>query len=117
MTMTMDETKYRAYVDNVNRRNFEPADFEPYLHDKVVINGHSITREQFSEGIAKHLGPFPEAVIHIELLAVQGDLIASRVMIRNGDKDGIEIDGQHVVHEHCFYKTSGGRIEEFWIKR
>lgn len=110
--MAMDEEQYRAYVENVNKLTLAPDDFGPFLHEELIVNRRSVTRGQFTEGLAKHLNPYPGAVIHIELLVAERDYIDTQVMVRNGDKDGVEVEGQLFIHKHCFYRTSDGLIEE-----
>ena len=52
------EQTYRAYLDVLNGRRLDELD--QYVHDQVVYNDTSITRQQYAQMIAEDVRKIPD---------------------------------------------------------
>ena len=110
------ERIYHDYIDALNDRRFE--DLQQFVHDRLVYNGHSITREQYAAMLAADVRAIPDLHYDIDLLVVADHQISARLWFDcrpQGTFLGISVDGRRVSFaEHVFYRLQDGRIDRVW---
>ena len=110
------ERIYHDYIDALNDRRFE--DLQQFVHDRLVYNGDSITREQYAAMLAADVRAIPDLHYDIDLLVVADHQISARLWFDcrpQGTFLGISVDGRRVSFaEHVFYRLQDGRIGRVW---
>jgi predicted ester cyclase len=60
------EELYRAYIDALNGRRLD--DLDQFVHDQVVYNDRSISRQQYAQMIAEDVQNIPDLYFTVDLL-------------------------------------------------
>jgi predicted ester cyclase len=110
------EEVYRAYLACLDARELDRLD--AYVHDTLVYNDRSLTREDYCALLADDVARIPDLVFTVDLLVVRGDHVACRLWFDCTPRatfHGIEPDGRRVSFaEHVFYRFHSGRIAQVW---
>jgi predicted ester cyclase len=110
------EQIYRAYLDVLNGRRLN--DLDRFVHDQVVYNDRSITRQQYAQMITEDVRKIPNLRFAIDLCVTDDDVVACRLWFDCTPEHGfagVTPTGQRVTFaEHVFYRFRDGRIEQVW---
>ena len=110
------EQTYRAYLDVLNGRRLDELD--QYVHDQVVYNDTSITRQRYRQMIAEDVRKIPDLHFTIDQCVTGDDVVACRLWFDctpEHEFAGISPTGRRVAFaEHVFYRFRDGRIERVW---
>jgi predicted ester cyclase len=110
------EQVYRAYLDALNSRRL--GDLDQFVHDQLVYNDESITREQYAQLIAEDVHNIPDLHFTVDLCVAGDDVVACRLWFDctpEHEFAGIAPTGRRVAFaEHVFYRFRDGRIERVW---
>jgi predicted ester cyclase len=110
------ERTYRDYIDALNDRRFE--DLQEFVHDRLVYNDESITRDQYAAMLAGDVRAIPDLHYDIDLLVVDDHQVSARLWFDcrpQGTFLEISVDGRRVSFaEHVFYRLHEGRIDRVW---
>ena len=60
------EQVYRTYLDALNGRRLD--DLDQFVHDQVVYNDTSISRQQYAQMIAEDVQKIPDLYFNVDLL-------------------------------------------------
>ena len=71
------EQVYRAYLDALNSRRL--GDLDQFVHDRLVYNDESISREQYAQLIAEDVQNIPDLHFAIDLCVTGDDVVACRL--------------------------------------
>ena len=106
---------YRAYLETLNIRRWR---LDKFVHDQLVYNDESITREQYAQLIAEDVHNIPDLHFTIDLCVTGDDVVACRLWFDctpEHEFAGIAPTGRRVAFaEHVFYRFRDGRIERVW---
>jgi predicted ester cyclase len=110
------EQVYRAYISALNDRRLD--DLDTFVHDELVYNDKTITRQQYTRMIADAVHNIPDLYFDIDLCVAGDDLVACRLWFNctpEHEFAGITPTGRRVrFAEHVFYRFRDGRIEHVW---
>lgn len=110
------EELYRAYIDALNGRRLD--DLDQFVHDQVVYNDRSISRQQYAQMIAEDVQNIPDLYFTVDLLVTEDDVVACRLWFDctpEHEFAGITPTGRRVTFaEHVFYRFRDERIEQVW---
>jgi predicted ester cyclase len=110
------EQVYRRYIDALNDRRF--GDLHEFVHDQLVYNGRSVTRQQYAAMLAEDVRAIPDLHYDIELLVVDDRHVACRLWFDCSPQAqflDLDVDGRRVSFaEHVLYRIRQGRIEQVW---
>jgi len=115
MSADLEQT-YRAYLQALNDRRLD--DLGQFVHDQVVHNDRSWTRQQYAQMIADDVSTIPDLRFTIDLLVATADTVAARLWfdctpVR--EFAGAAPTGEAVrFAEHVFYRFRDGRIAQVW---
>ena len=71
------ERTYRAYLDSLNGRRL--GDLDQFVHDQVVYNDTSLTRQQYAQMIAADVRKIPDLHFTIDQCVTGDDVVACRL--------------------------------------
>ena len=110
------EEAYRSYLATLNERRF--ADLLHSVHDRLVYNDRSITRDDYVAMLEADVAAIPDLYFEIDLLVVDGGTVACRLWFDctpRTDYFGLSVAGRHLgFAEHVFYAMDAGRIRRVW---
>jgi predicted ester cyclase len=110
------ERIYRRYIDTLNDRRF--GDLGEFVHDQMVYNGRSVTRQQYAAMLAEDVRAIPDLRYDIDLRVVDEHHVACRLWFEcspRGQFLGVDVNGRRVSFaEHVFYRVREWRIEQVW---
>ena len=113
MTELDNEARYRHYIDQLNDRRLDLAEF---VCEELTYDGRAMTRPDYQNLIAGDVAAIPDLFFNIQVLVVEGDWIACRLHFACAPQSeflGLQPNGRSVSFaEHVFYKLRDGKICE-----
>lgn len=107
---------YRRYLECLNERRWDAL--REFVSDDVVHNGRPLGLRGYREMLEADIAAVPDLEYITELVVVQDDLVASRLMFRCTPQRsflGFEPTGTPISFaEHVFYRFRGTKIAEVW---
>ena len=116
MEFTSLSNLYRAYIDCLNRQDWE--ELGQYVDDEVEHNGQPLKLSGYRAMLAKDFDDIPDLRFNIELLASSPPLLAARLAFRCSPKGkflGLSVNGRMVSFaENVFYGFRRSKIASVW---
>jgi predicted ester cyclase len=114
----MSETDVRGvferYIAALNAHEFHRM--TEFVHDEVVVNGHSVRRDDVIAELQGHGDAVPDFTWRVQDVAVEGDRVAARLFNRGTPAKewfGVTPTGVTVEYaEYAFHKVRDGRFYE-----
>ena len=78
MTNADLETRYRAYLDALNRRRLD--DLVHHCRTNCRTTAGSMTRRQYRDLIATDIAAIPDLIFDAEIIVASGDQVACRLV-------------------------------------
>ena len=107
---------YRAYVDCLNRRDWE--ELGQYVDDEVEHNGRPLELSGYRDMLVKDFEDIPDLRFNIQLLACSPPLVAARLAFKCSPKGkflGLNVNGRVVSFaENVFYEFKLSKIASVW---
>ena len=107
---------YRAYIDCLNRRDWEKLG--QYVDDEVEHNGRSLRLSGYRDMLVKDFEDIPDLRFNVQLLACSPPLVAARLAFKCSPKGkflGLNVNGQVVSFaENVFYEFKLSKIASVW---
>ena len=116
MTSTSLSDLYRAYIDCLNRRDWE--ELGQYVDDEVEHNGRPLELSGYRDMLVKDFEDIPDLRFNVQLLACSPPLVAARLAFQCSPKGkflGLNVDGRVVSFaENVFYEFKLSKIASVW---
>ena len=116
MAFTSLSDLYRAYIDCLNRRDWEKLG--QYVDDEVEHNGRSLRLSGYRDMLVKDFEDIPDLRFNVQLLACSPPLVAARLAFKCSPKGkflGLNVNGQVVSFaENVFYEFKLSKIASVW---
>jgi len=107
---------YRAYIDCLNRRDWE--ELGQYVDDEVEHNGRPLELSGYRDMLVKDFEDIPDLRFNIQLLACSPPLVAARLAFKCSPKGkflGLNVNGRVVSFaENVFYEFKLSKIASVW---
>jgi predicted ester cyclase len=107
---------YRAYIDCLNRRDWEQLG--QYVDDEVEHNGRPLELSGYRDMLVKDFEDIPDLRFNIQLLACSPPLVAARLAFKCSPKGkflGLNVNGRVVSFaENVFYEFKLSKIVSVW---
>ena len=107
---------YRAYVDCLNRQDWEALG--QFVDDEVEHNGRPLKLSGYRDMLVRDFEDIPDLRFNIQLLASSPPLIAARLAFKCSPKGkflGLSVDGRVVSFaENVFYEFKRAKIASVW---
>jgi predicted ester cyclase len=107
---------YRAYIDCLNRRDWE--ELGRYVDDEVEHNGRPLELSGYRDMLVKDFEDIPDLRFNIQLLACSPPLVAARLAFKCSPKGkflGLNVNGRVVSFaENVFYEFKLSKIASVW---
>jgi predicted ester cyclase len=107
---------YRAYIDCLNRRDWE--ELGRYVDDEVEHNGRPLELSGYRDMLVKDFEDIPDLRFNIQLLACSPPLVAARLAFKCSPKGkflGLNVNGRVVSFaENVFYEFKLSKIVSVW---
>jgi predicted ester cyclase len=107
---------YRAYIDCLNRRDWEQLG--QYVDDEVEHNGRRLELSGYRDMLVKDFEDIPDLRFNVQLLACSPPLVAARLAFKCSPKGkflGLNINGRVVSFaENVFYEFKLSKIVSVW---
>jgi predicted ester cyclase len=107
---------YRAYIDCLNRRDWE--ELGQYVDDEVEHNGRRLELSGYRDMLVKDFEDIPDLRFNIQLLACSPPLVAARLAFKCSPKGkflGLNVNGRVVSFaENVFYEFKLSKIASVW---
>ena len=107
---------YRAYIDCLNRQDWERLG--THVDDEVEHNGRRLGLSGYRDMLVKDYQDIPDLRFNIDLLVCEPPHVAARLGFRcspRGSFLGLHIDGRTVSFtENVFYEFRASRIVSVW---
>jgi predicted ester cyclase len=107
---------YRAYIDCLNRRDWEQLG--QYVDDEVEHNGRPLELSGYRDMLVKDFEDIPDLRFNIQLLACSPPLVAARLAFKCSPKGkflGLNVNGRVVSFaENVFYEFKLSKIASVW---
>lgn len=114
--MTDLAERYRAYLDCLNRRDWDHLG--EHVDDAVVHNGNELGLTGYRRMLERDVVDIPDLAFHAELLVVEPPYVAARLDFHctpRGRFLGVDVDGRTVSFaENVFYRYRGTRVAQVW---
>lgn len=115
-TATENEAMYRRYIDCLN--DHLTSDLSDFVQEDLTYNGRPMTRLGYQNLIAADIAAIPDLHFDIQLLVVEGDRIACRILFECTPQHefmGVQPNAKPISFaEHVFYQLCDGKIAEVW---
>ena len=116
----MDSTSlsnlYRAYIDCLNRQDWEALG--RYVDDEVEHKGRPLKLSGYRDMLVRDFEDIPDLRFNIQLLACSPPLIAARLAFKCSPKGkflGLSVNGRMVSFaENVFYEFKLSKIASVW---
>ena len=109
-------TRYRAYIDCLNRQDW--PSLGRYVDDNVIHNDRPLGLAGYRAMLAQDFRDIPDLRFDIRLLACEPPRVASRLRFACSPKGtfmGLAVDGRKVTFaENVFYEFHDGKIRQVW---
>ena len=116
MASTSLSDLYRAYIDCLNRRDWE--ELGQYVDDEVEHNGRPLELSGYRDMLVKDFEDIPDLRFNIQLLACSPPLVAARLAFKCAPKGkflGLNVNGRTVSFaENVFYEFKLSKIASVW---
>ena len=116
MASTSLSDLYRAYIDCLNRRDWEQLG--QYVDDEVEHNGRPLHLSGYRDMLVKDFEDIPDLRFNIQLLACSPPLVAARLAFKCSPKGkflGLNVNGRVVSFaENVFYEFKLSKIASVW---
>ena len=116
MASTSLSDLYRAYIDCLNRRDWEQLG--RYVDDEVEYNGRPLELSGYRDMLVKDFEDIPDLRFNIQLLACSPPLVAARLAFTCSPKGkflGLNVNGRVVSFaENVFYEFKLSKIVSVW---
>ena len=116
MASTSLSDLYRAYIDCLNRRDWE--ELGRYVDDEVEHNGRPLELSGYRDMLVKDFEGIPDLRFNIQLLACSPPLVAARLAFKCSPKGkflGLNVNGRVVSFaENVFYEFKLSKIVSVW---
>ena len=116
MASTSLSDLYRAYIDCLNRRDWEQLG--QYVDDEVEHNGRPLELSGYRDMLVKDFEDIPDLRFNIQLLACSPPLVAARLAFKCSPKGkflGLNVNGRVVSFaENVFYEFKLSKIVSVW---
>ena len=116
MASTSLSDLYRAYIDCLNRRDWEQLG--QYVDDEVEHNGRPLELSGYCDMLVKDFEDIPDLRFNIQLLACSPPLVAARLAFKCSPKGkflGLNVNGRVVwFAENVFYEFKLSKIASVW---
>jgi predicted ester cyclase len=110
------ETRYRDYIDCLNRRDW--GSLGRFVDDDVRHNGRALGPRGYRAMLEADTAQIPDLRFEIEMLVADPPRIAARLRFNVTPKAtflGLPVNGRRVTFcENVFYEFRNGRIREVW---
>jgi predicted ester cyclase len=107
---------YRAYIDCLNRRDWE--ELGQYVDDEVEHNGRPLELSGYRDMLVKDFEDIPDLRFNVQLLACSPPLVAARLAFKCSPKGkflGLNVNGRVVSFaENVFYEFKLSKIASVW---
>jgi predicted ester cyclase len=107
---------YRAYIDCLNRRDWEQLG--QYVDDEVEHNGRPLELSGYRDMLVKDFEDIPDLRFNVQLLACSPPLVAARLSFKCSPKGkflGLNVNGRVVSFaENVFYEFKLSKIASVW---
>jgi predicted ester cyclase len=107
---------YRAYIDCLNRRDWEQLG--QYVDDEVEHNGRPLHLSGYRDMLVKDFEDIPDLRFNVQLLACSPPLVAARLAFKCSPKGkflGLNVNGRVVSFaENVFYEFKLSKIASVW---
>ena len=116
MASTSLSDLYRAYIDCLNRRDWEQLG--QYVDDEVEHNGRRLELSGYRDMLVKDFEDIPDLRFNVQLLACSPPLVAARLAFKCSPKGkflGLNVNGRVVSFaENVFYELKLSKIASVW---
>ena len=116
MASTSLSDLYRAYIDCLNRRDWE--ELGRYVDDEVEHNGRPLELSGYRNMLIKDFEDIPDLRFNVQLLACSPPLVAARLAFKCSPKGkflGLNVNGRVVSFaENVFYEFKLSKIASVW---
>ena len=116
MASTSLSDLYRAYIDCLNRRDWE--ELGRYVDDEVEHNGRPLELSGYRDMLVKDFEDIPDLRFNVQLLACSPPLVAARLAFKCSPKGkflGLNVNGRVVSFaENVFYEFKLSKIVAVW---
>ena len=116
MASTSLSDLYRAYIDCLNRRDWEQLG--QYVDDEVEHNGRLLHLSGYRDMLVKDFEDIPDLRFNVQLLACSPPLVAARLAFKCSPKGkflGLNVNGRVVSFaENVFYEFKLSKIASVW---
>ena len=116
MASTSLSDLYRAYIDCLNRRDWE--ELGRYVDDEVEHNGRPLELSGYRDMLVKDFEDIPDLRFNVQLLACSPPLVAARLAFKCSPKGkflGLNVNGRVVSFaENVFYEFKLSKIVSVW---
>ncbi|MBR7984738.1 ester cyclase [Burkholderia cenocepacia] len=116
MTDTDLATRYRAYIDCLNRQDW--TTLGEYVSDDVIHNDRPLGLAGYRAMLEQDFRDIPDLRFDIRLLVCEPPRVACRLRFACSPKGtfmGLAVDGRKVTFaENVFYEFHEGKIRQVW---
>ena len=116
MASTSLSDLYRAYIDCLNRRDWD--ELGQYVDDEVEHNGRPLELSGYRDMLVKDFEDIPDLRFNVQLLACSPPLVAARLAFKCSPKGkflGLNVNGRVVSFaENVFYEFKLSKIASVW---
>ncbi|EOH6074000.1 ester cyclase [Burkholderia cenocepacia] len=116
MTDTDLATRYRAYIDCLNRQDWTALG--EYVSDDVIHNDRPLGLAGYRAMLEQDFRDIPDLRFDIRLLVCEPPRVACRLRFACSSKGtfmGLAVDGRKVTFaENVFYEFHEGKIRQVW---
>lgn len=107
---------YRAYIDCLNRQDWE--NLGRFVQDHVRRNDTTLGLSGYRRMLEEDFEQIPDLHFNIQMLVAEPPRIAARLwfdVTPKGQFLGVPVNGRKVTFaEHAFYEFREGRIQDVW---
>ena len=116
MTDTDLATRYRPYIDCLNRQDW--TSLGEYVSDDVIHNDRPLGLAGYRAMLEQDFRDIPDLRFEIRLLVCEPPRVACRLRFACAPKGtfmGLAVDGRKVTFaENVFYEFHAGKIRQVW---
>lgn len=116
MPTTSFSDVYRAYIDCLNRRDWDRLG--SYVDDEVEHNGRPLKLSGYRDMLVKDVQDIPDLRFNIQMLICDPPRVAARLAFEcspRGEFLGLSVNGRRLSFaENVFYEFRGSKIASVW---
>ena len=116
MSTTFFSDLYRAYIDCLNRRDWDQLG--SYVDDEVEHNDRLLKLSGYRDMLKKDIEDIPDIRFNIQMLICDPPRVAARLAFECSPKReflGLSVNGRKVSFaENVFYEFKGSKIASVW---